>query len=112
MMRFSRIGWILITIFLLNLTFGMFSSALPQRHLSQKRDAATSEAGTRHIPADLQMDADPLSLPGQQISSSAADLPQGPIPDGNNPHVAGISAQGSPTHVQTDLLQRLHVFRI
>jgi hypothetical protein len=110
-MRFSRIGWILITIFLLNLSVGMFSHAVPIRHLSDKRGATTSEAGTRHIPADLQMDADTLSVPGQQISSAAADLSPAPLDD-RNLNLARLSAPDSFTYVQSDLLQRQHVLRI
>jgi len=111
MMRFARFSWILITIFLLNLSVGMFSHAIPERHTPGKRDATTSEAGTRHIPVDLQMNADTLSLPGQQMSSSAADLLPAPIHD-QNFNVARISAPGSLPYVQSDLLQRQHVFRI
>jgi len=111
MMRFAPIGWILITILLLNLSVGMFSHAIPERQTPGKRDATTSEAGTRHIPADLQMDADTLSLPGQQTSSSAADLLPVPIDD-QNLNLGRISAPRSLSYVQSDLLQRQHVFRI
>jgi hypothetical protein len=110
-MRFPRIGWILITIVLLNLSVGMFWHAAPERHLSEKRDATTSQAGTRHIPADLQMEADTLSAPGPQISSAAADLLPSPIDD-QNLNLARISAPGSLPYVQSDLLQWQHVFRI
>ena len=111
LMRFARIGWILIAILLLNLSGGMFSLAIPARHTPEKRDAATSEAGTRHIPADLEMGVDTLSLPGQQMSSSAADLRPVPIDD-QNLNVGRISAPRSLSYVQSDLLQRQHVFRI
>jgi hypothetical protein len=111
MMRFPRISWTLITILLLNLSVGMFWRAVPERHSPEQRNATTSEAGTPHIPADLRMDADTLSLPGQRISSSAADLLPAPIDD-QNLNVARISAPGSLTYVQSDLLQRQHVFRI
>ena len=111
-MRFARIGWILIAILLLNLSVGMFSHAIPERHTPGKRDATTSEAGTRHIPADLQMDEDTLSLPGQQTSSSAAGLLPVPIDD-QNLNVGRISAPGSLSYdVPSDLLQRQHVLRI
>jgi hypothetical protein len=110
-MQFARIGWILITILLLNSTVGMFSHAIPEQHTPGKRDATTSEAGTRHIPADLQMDPDTLSLPGQQMSSSAVDLLPVPIDD-QNLNVAHVSAPQSLCCVQSDLLQWQHVFRI
>jgi len=109
-MRFARIGWILIAILLLNLSVGIFSHAIPARHTPERR-AATSEAGTRHIPADFQMDVDTLSLPGQQMSSSAADLLPVPIDD-QNLNGARISAPGSLSYVHSDLLQWQHVFRI
>jgi hypothetical protein len=111
MMQFARIGWILITILLLNLSVGMFSHAITGRHTPGKRDATTSDAGTRHNPADLQMDADTLSLPGLQMSSSAADLLPVTIDD-QNLNVARIPARRSLSYVQSDLLQRQHVFRI
>ena len=110
-MRFARIGWILITILLLYLSVGMFSHAIPARHTPEKRDSTTSEAGTRHIPADLQMDADALSLPGQQMSSSAADLLPVPIDD-QTLNLGRISAPGSLSYAQSDLLQWQHMFRI
>jgi hypothetical protein len=102
---------ILITIFLLNLSVGTFWHAIPVRHAPEQRNAATSEAGTRHTPADLQMDADTLSVAGQQISSSATDLLPAAIDD-RNLNVARISAPGALTYVQSDLLQRQHVLRI
>lgn len=110
-MRFDRIRWFLIAIFLLNLNVGMFWHPMPERNAPDRRNATTSEAGTRHIPADLQMDADTLSLPGQHLSSWAADLSRVPIDD-QNLNLAGNSAPGSPTYVQSDLLQRQHVLRI
>jgi hypothetical protein len=109
MMRFARIGWILIAILLLNLSVG--SHAIPEGHTPGKQDAATSEAGTRHIPADLQMDADTLSLPGQQMSSPAADLLPVPIDD-QTLNLGRISAPQSLAYVQSDRLQWQHVFRI
>jgi hypothetical protein len=110
-MQFARIGWLPITILLLNLSVGMLSHAITERHIPGKRDATTSEAGTRHIPADLQMDADALSLPGQQMSSSAVDLLPVTI-DNQNLNVAQIPAPRSLSYVQSGLLQRQHVFRI
>ncbi len=57
------------------------------------------------------MDGDTLSLPGQQLSSSAAELLPVPLDD-QNLNVGRISAPGSLSYVQSDLLQRQHFFRI
>jgi hypothetical protein len=110
-MRFTHLGWMLIAILLLNLSAGVLQQARPQKNAVEKPDAATSEAGIPHFPANFDLDGDASSLSAAQVCSSTATVGLGPA-DELRPSEANGNRLMSSAYVQFDPLQLQHAFRI